>query len=185
MFVFTFFRICRRHLHVSLGTLMLVLTSRGVSCNCWSSKLKMPLFGPTIQLMHRCFCTSWCVLVAAYIMLPGVFNAACHAVGRANSLLEDVKLKNLLGHNVRPVFKLVHAEIAAACCNLARLIRDNIKEPLVCTDGCSQTLVLCSHARCLGTAGRSDVLGLLLGDLVWLACTPCGHLCSLVVGSLS
>ena len=46
----------------------------------------------------------------------------CNA-GRGESLLHDGRLQEVLGHDVLPIMRLLHAHMAAACAHLAKLLR--------------------------------------------------------------
>lgn len=48
---------------------------------------------------------------------------ALPAAGRGESLLHDGRLQELLGYDVLPVMRLLHAQMAAACAHLAKLLR--------------------------------------------------------------
>ena len=43
--------------------------------------------------------------------------------GRGESLLHDGRLQELLGYDVLPVMRLLHAQMAASCAHLAKLLR--------------------------------------------------------------
>ena len=43
--------------------------------------------------------------------------------GSSEPLLHDGRLKEILGHDVLPVFRLVHAQLAASLATLAKFIR--------------------------------------------------------------
>jgi hypothetical protein len=45
------------------------------------------------------------------------------SLGRGESLLHDGRLQEVLGHDVLPVMRLLHAHMAAACAHLAKLLR--------------------------------------------------------------
>ena len=43
--------------------------------------------------------------------------------GQGKSLLHDGRLQDVLGYDVLPVMRLLHAQMAAACAHLAKMIR--------------------------------------------------------------
>lgn len=52
--------------------------------------------------------------------------------GRGESLLHDGRLQEVLGHDVLPVMRLLHAHMAAACAHLAKLLRAHRGHQKVC-----------------------------------------------------
>ena len=73
-------------------------------------------------------------------MLPRPCCAKCEVftptsawcTGRGESLLHDGRLQEVLGHNVLPVMRLLHAHMAAACAHLAKLLRAHRGHQKVC-----------------------------------------------------
>ena len=53
---------------------------------------------------------------------PMLTSGVLHA-GSSEPLLHDRRLKEILGHDVLPVFRLVHAQLAASLATLAKFIR--------------------------------------------------------------
>ena len=54
--------------------------------------------------------------------------------GRGESLLHDGRLQELLGYDVLPVMRLLHAQMAASCAHLAKLLRAHRGHQKVSTD---------------------------------------------------
>ena len=52
-----------------------------------------------------------------------MLTSGVQPAGSGEPLLHDGRLKEILGHDVLPVFRLVHAQLAASLATLAKFIR--------------------------------------------------------------
>ncbi|DBA72154.1 TPA: hypothetical protein ACH3X2_010874 [Trebouxia sp. C0005] len=73
---------------------------------------------------HRVLLSEWRpALRALEALITKVAALESLLEGRGESLLHDGRLQEVLGHDVLPVMRLLHAHMAAACAHLAKLLR--------------------------------------------------------------
>ena len=97
--------------------------------------------------------------------------------GRGESLLHDGRLQQLLGHDVLPVMRLLHAQMAASCAHLAKLLLAHKGHQKVCMTHCMflilQVLGPMDAVTCTKLTKMHCMAALLARPLNWLTMDLC------------